>query len=250
MREKIVICMPVKNAENTLHKAISSVINQKDTNREVMLLIGNDNSNDNSLNIINEFLPNIKIKILNLNFGKVYSVRNFLNQYARENISNCVLIGRLDADDVLIDEYVISKIEHIFEKYNFDVLMCGNMQSKNNEVLEWENKPSQKLLDNDFLLHQLKEMSEGNPKAELPSCNTFIKPNIKIDYPNKTSAEDHWFSIFLLLQKDKFNIYIDEEFLYCIYSLDGFQTSDNQKVDVYIQSRVELYHYFQNELAK
>jgi len=102
--------MPVKNAENTLHKAISSVLNQKKSKREIILLIGNDNSNDNSLQIINDFLPNTNLQLLDLDFGKAYLARNFLNQYVRENIENCVLIGRLDADDIITNDYVVSEI--------------------------------------------------------------------------------------------------------------------------------------------
>ena len=40
--------MPLKNAENTLKKAISSVLQQKNTKREIVLLIGNDDSTDSS----------------------------------------------------------------------------------------------------------------------------------------------------------------------------------------------------------
>jgi len=241
--------MPIKNAEKTLHKAISSVLNQKNIKREIILLIGNDNSNDNSLQIINDFLSNTNIQLLNLNFGKVYLVRNFLNQYARENIKNCILIGRLDADDIITNDYVVSEIESLFEQQNFDVLICGNHQSKDGKILEWKNQPSKMLLDDNFLLNQLEELANGNPKAELPSCNTFIKPTIKIDYPDQVSAEDHWFTVSLLLQKNKLNIHIDENLLYCIYSLDGFQTSNNQKNASYKQSRIELYHFAKNKLG-
>lgn len=250
MKEKIVICMPVKNAEDTLHRAITSVLNQENTRRDVILLIGNDNSNDDSLNIVNEFLPNTKIELLNINFGKVYRVRNYLNEYARQVISGCVLLGRLDADDVLIDNNVISKVESLFDEHDFDVLICGNQQSRNFNILEWRNQPSIQLLDNAFLLSKLKKMANGEQESELPSCNTFIKPTVKVDYPEKASAEDHWLTVLLLLQKDRLNIHISEELLYCVYSLDGFQTSSNQKIDVYMKSRVELYHFFQNRMEQ
>jgi len=129
------------------------------------------------------------------------------------------------------------------------VLICGNHQSKEGKILEWKNQPSKMLLDDSFLLNQLQEMANGNPKAELPSCNTFIKPTVKIDYPNQISAEDHWFTVSLLLQKNKLNIHIENDLLYCIYSLDGFQTSNNQKNEVYTQSRIELYRFAKNELG-
>ncbi len=246
-KEQIVICMPLKNAEKTIEKAIYSVLNQKNVKREIILLIANDNSTDNSESIVKEIASqNPNLVLLNVNFGNVYLNRNYLNEYARSNYPNCVLIGRLDADDIIYSENTISEIEKLFDDTNFDVLICGNKQIKNGFVLEWENKPSKQLLNDDFLLNQLYEMAEGNPKAELPSCNTFIKPSVKIEYPNKDSAEDHWFTVFLLLQKDKLNILIEESLIYCYYSLDGFLTYMNKKASKYFEVRKQLYQFFKN----
>lgn len=244
--EQIVICMPLKNAEKTVKDAVFSVLQQKNTKREIILLIGNDNSTDNSETILKEIASqNPNIVLLNVNFGNAYLNRNYLYEYARINYPNCVLIGRLDADDVIYNENTISEIEKLFDDNDFDVLICGNKQVKDRVVLEWENKPSKKLLQDDFLLNQLFEMTQGNPKAELPSCNTFIKPTIKTEYPDKASAEDHWFTVLLLLQKEKLNILIDENLLYCFYSLDGFATHSNKKTNNYVKSRNELYKFYQ-----
>ena len=248
MKEQIIICMPLKNAEKTLKKSVNSVLQQVNTKREVVLLIGIDNSTDNSEMILKDIVSNNpNVVLLNVDFNEAYLNRNFLNDYARKNYPNCVLIGRLDADDVLYSENTISSLEALFDKHNFDVLMCGNKQVFNGDVLEWENKPSIKLLKEDFLLEQLFEMSQGNSKAELASCNTFIKPTVKIEYPKKASAEDHWFTVSLLLEKEKLNIHIDEQLLYCFYSLDGVLTNENKNKNKYSQSREELYNYCLNQ---
>jgi len=244
-KEQIVICMPLKNAEKTLNKAIFSVLQQKNTKRELVLLIGNDNSSDTSEIMLKEITSqNQNVVVLNVNFGNASLNRNYLNDYARKHFPNCVLIGRLDADDEIYTENTICQIEKVFDETHFDVFMCGNKQVKNGEILEWENKPSKKLLQDDFLLNQLFEMTQGNPKAELPSCNTFIKPTVKKEYPNKVSAEDHWFSVLLLLQKEKLKIMIDENLLYCLYSLDGFATDCNMNNNSYLKSREELYQFY------
>ncbi len=245
--EQIIICMPLKNAEKTLKNAIYSVLQQTNTKRDIILIIGNDNSTDNSELLLKEISSqNHNIVLLNVNFGSAYMNRNYLNEYARRNYPNCVLIGRLDADDIIFSDITISQIESLFDKHNFDVLMCGNKQVKNGTVLEWENKPSKKLFQNDFLLNQLFEMTQSNPKAELPSCNTFIKPTLKVEYPNKASAEDHWFFVYLLMQKDNLNILIDDELLYCFYSLDGMVTHSNKKSKDFIKYRQELYKFYIN----
>ncbi|GIV29070.1 MAG: hypothetical protein KatS3mg028_0136 [Bacteroidia bacterium] len=244
-KEQIVICMPLKNAEKTLKNAINSVLQQKNIKREIVLLIGNDNSTDNSEKIVQEIAANNpNVILLNVNFGRACLNRNFLNEYARKNYPNCVLIGRLDADDVIYSENTISEIEKLFDEHNFDVLICGNKQIINGVILDWENKPSKKLLQADFLLNQLLEMSKGNPKAELPSCNTFIKPTVKIDYPDKASAEDHWFTVLLLMQKERLNILIEENLLYCVYSLYGAVTNSNKQKNEYFKCRRDLYLYY------
>lgn len=247
-KEQIVICMPLKNAEKTVRNAVFSVLQQTNTKREIILLVGNDNSTDNSKSIIEEISSKYPtIILLNVNFDKVYLNRNYLNEYARRNYPNCVLIGRLDADDMICNKNTISEIEKLFEKYSFDVLICGNKQMKNGIVLEWENKPSKKILQEDFLLNQLYELTQGNSRAELPSCNTFIKPFVKTQYPEKNSAEDHWFTVLLLIQKNKLKIQIEENLLYSIYSLDGYTTINNIKENYYKESRKELYEYYKHK---
>lgn len=247
-KEQIVICMPLKNAEKTVEESVFSVLNQKSTKREVVLLIGNDNSTDKSRVILKEIASlNSNVVLLDVDFGSVHLNRNYLNEYARTNYPNCTLIGRLDADDVICSENTISQIEKLFDENNFDVLICGNKQVKNGDVLAWENKPSKRLLDNSFLLDQLFAMKQGDPKAELPSCNTFIKPTVKTEYPEKISAEDHWFTVLLLLQQKNLSIFIDENLLYCFYSLDGLVTFDNKKANNYLKSRKELYQFYKNE---
>jgi hypothetical protein len=244
-KQQIVICMPLKNAEKTAENSVLSVLKQTNTKREIILLIGNDNSTDNSELILKEIASqNANVVLINVNFGNAYLNRNYLNNYARSNYPNCILIGRLDADDVIYTENTISEIEKLFDETNFDILMCGNKQVKNGIVLERENKPSKKLLEEEFLLNKLLEMKQGNPNAELPSCNTFIKPTIKTEYPSKVSAEDHWFTVLLLLQKEKLKILIDERLLYCYYSLDGFETHSNKKTNNYFSSRNELYQFY------
>jgi len=250
MKEQIIVCMPLKNDEKTIQKSIFSVLQQTGTKREIILLIGNDCSTDNSEAILKDIASkNPNVVLLNVNFGNACLNRNFLNDYARKNYPNCVLIGRLDADDVIYNEQTISQIETLFDENNFDVLICGNKQIKNGNILKWENKPSWNLLKDDFLLNQLFEMTKGNPKAELPSCNTFIKPTVKTEYPIKASAEDHWFTVLLLSQKEKLNILIDEKLLYCYYSLDGFATISNTKSNIYTKSRKELYSYYKQEMS-
>lgn len=248
MKEQIVICMPLKNAEKTLAQSIQSVLDQKQTKRNIMLLIGHEESTDQSTKILQGFRANSNVLVLKVKFGNVAANRNYLLQYAKANIANCVLIGRLDADDLLVDDFVLSKVERLYEQHGFDVLICGNKQIKNGRIGDWENRPSKKLLDPKFLLQQLREMANGNPRAELPSCNTFIRPEVDVAYPDLLSAEDHWFVCHLLARKKDFKIHIAEQLLYAIYNLDGSETIENKRREKYLDSRKKLFDFFSSQL--
>jgi hypothetical protein len=250
-REQIVICMPLKNAAKTVTSAVLSVVGQAGTSGEVILLIGNDNSTDGSGHIVEELAttyPNITV--LNVNLNSTSRNRNFLNEYARTNFPQCALIGRLDADDRLCTPGTIAAVEGLFNEHQFDVLIAGNKQVKDGLMQEWKNKPNQKLLNDAYLLNRLREMAEGNAKAELPSCNTFLRPDVRIKYPEQSSAEDHWFTVLLLLQKNKLDILIAEELLYCEYSLDGLATASNKQTDNYRCSRQDLLNFYKNSICK
>lgn len=240
--------MPLKNGAKTIKQAVSSIFNQKGLKRKLLLIIVNDNSTDNWKKEIQEYIYDNKIIIENVNFGKSYKVRNYLHSYIREKIPEADYIGRLDADDYIVNNTVLSEIEKIMDKYNPDVIMSGNKLSINSKVIDRINIADKKLLDFDFLKQKLEQMSKANSNGELPSCNTFIKPSVFVDYKKIVSAEDHWFTIDLLLNKDKYKIHIADEILYSVYSLSGSLTDNNRNKNKYIKSRKLLLQYFSDKI--
>jgi len=90
---KVSVLMPIYNGERFLQLAIQSVLNQTYSNFE--LLIYNDCSIDNSLQIVKSFNDDrIKIFSFKENNGIVYSL-NFLLKKAKGGF-----IARIDADDI------------------------------------------------------------------------------------------------------------------------------------------------------
>ncbi len=241
---KIVIGMPLKNGAKTIKRAVASILNQKNLRRELLLIIANDNSTDNWNDELKEFENDNRIIIINVNFGKSYKVRNYINSFIREHIPDVEYIGRLDSDDYIIDDQTVSKIEFIMDSHNSDIIFLGNKLSINNQIIDRINIADKRLLLDDFLFIKLKQMSEGVSIGELPSCNTFIKPSVLIDYKDIDSAEDHWFSVFLLLNKYKYSIFIADNLLYSVYSLNGQLSNENKHSDKYLQSRKLLLKYF------
>jgi glycosyltransferase involved in cell wall biosynthesis len=241
-REKIVLAMPLHNGAKTIRRAVLSVISQKNVLRKLILVIGNDNSTDDWRQEIKDLITENIIIVNIAEGGKSYKVRNAINDYILQNLEKIAYIGRLDADDELANEFVITKLEQIIEEKNPDVILAGNYQRKDNQIVG-TNLPTEDLLNNHYLLERLHKMSLGIFEAELPSCNIFVKHEYLIKYPEKESAEDHWFVVELLLQVNNLKIYIAENLIYSNYSIQGKMTQCNKERDTYISSRKELYQY-------
>lgn len=246
----IVIGVALKNGANTIRRALESILLQENVTRDLIVFIANDNSQDDWKEQIIDFIDKPNIIIENVNFGKAYKTRNFINNYIREYIPQAEYIGRLDADDYLVDNFVISKIEKIIDNYDPDVILAGNKLSINNKIIDRINFANSQLIENDFLKDELFKMSNGIAENELPSCNTFIKSSVLVDYPEIESAEDHWFTVKLLLNKHKYNIFICSDLLYCVYSLSGKSTVENRKKETYLESRKALYNFYISEIEK
>ncbi len=249
-RGKIVIGMALKNGARFVKRAVESVLNQKGLKRDIILLIVNDGSTDNWKEVLAERFSDSRIIFQNVNLGSSFAVRNFILDYARNNIQNVDYIGRLDADDQLVNDMTLCKIEEIMDKESPDVIIAGNLQSKGGKIKEWVNVADKKLLTDEYVKERLYLMSKGIPEGELPSCNIFIKPSVNIAFRNKVSAEDHWFTVDLLLNRNKLKIHVADDLLYAIYSLDGVTTKINKNRGAYLQSRIELYKYFLSEIEK
>lgn len=246
-REKIVLAMPLHNGAATIRRAVLSIINQKNVHRKLILVIGNDNSTDDWQQAIEDLTTDNIIIINIVNGGKSYKVRNAINNYILNNLENVAYIGRLDADDELADDFVISKLEQIIDSQCPDVIVAGNYQRNRTEITG-TNIPDKNLLIDNYLIERLHKMSLDVFEAELPSCNTFVKPNSIVKYPPKESAEDHWFLVELLLKKDRLKIHIAEDIVYSIYSVSGNLTKKNKANEEYIRSRKELYEYLKNKI--
>ena len=112
----ISIVLPVYNCEKTIAASIESILTQSYHNFE--LLIVNDGSTDDTLNIINSFKDS-RIYLINrtLNKGLVYSLNEGIKA------SNSDFIFRMDADDISLPNRLISQIEFVKKiGYNFSIV--------------------------------------------------------------------------------------------------------------------------------
>lgn len=117
MNALISIVVPVYNAEKYLDKCIQSIINQKYSNLEIILV--DDGSKDNSLGLCKKYAENDKrIKVIHKENGGVSTARNAGIESASGDF-----IAFIDSDDY-IDENMYFNMMQKASEYKCDVVMC------------------------------------------------------------------------------------------------------------------------------
>ena len=127
MTEKylVSVLMSTFNNQNTIGKAIESIINQ--TYQNIELLIMDDCSNDETFKIISNYAAkhkNIKIFQNNINVGLTRSLNILIKK------SNGEFIARQDADDISLRERIENQINCIVSnKLDFCTSRALNIES-------------------------------------------------------------------------------------------------------------------------
>lgn len=240
--------MAMHNNASKIEKALASFTAQSKTKRALFLIISDDSSNDESLQIARRIQANHpNIILLENKFNSTCANRNWLQDYVIQNYPGCVLMGRLDADDTLAEPDIVQRIESLWDNDQFDVLLMANSQIKNGQPTGYVNRPNNDLLNNQMLIQRLEKMANGYWEAELPSCNVFVRPQVAVPYETINSAEDHWNLVKYLLMKDELKINIEPEWIYCNYHIDGALSDKNRETGDRKKSRIDL---FKNTLKK
>lgn len=118
MNQLISIIVPIYNTQMYLKRSISSIINQTYKNIEVLLI--NDGSTDNSLEICQEFSKvDNRVKVINKKNSGVSNTRNIGIE-----LSTGDFIMFVDSDD-FIDEDYVEKMYYELQKLNLDVIVSG-----------------------------------------------------------------------------------------------------------------------------
>ena len=133
---KITAIIPLFNDEKMIKKVVRSIQNQKMTDIEIILV--NDNSKDNSLNIIKEIKkedPRIIIINNEKNMGTLYSRSAPVLEAKGKYILN------LDQDDFFLDEDLFDTLYEEAEEGKFDIvsfmeLEINNYDAKINEMYD------------------------------------------------------------------------------------------------------------------
>lgn len=239
--EKIVVGVAVHNDKKTIRRCLESIVAQKDTNRNVWILINDDCSEDGWQAECQDILNRDRTLCLSVRNRNAAKTRNSLIAFAQNVLGQTFCLARLDADDELAGPHVLADAERIFESSGADAIIGSNKVRQGGVVLDRVNVATHKLAEGGYLLNRIKDMCMGMVEAEIPSCNLILGANcLSVRYPDRPSAEDHFLAVRLLIDKDV-RVATAPELTYCIYSLDGSATSRNKGDDSYAVARQQLF---------
>jgi glycosyltransferase involved in cell wall biosynthesis len=119
---KVSIIIPAFNAQKTIREAINSAINQDFLRKNFEIIVVNDGSIDNTLNILKEYEGEIKV-INQENQGAVKAA----NKGFKEAKGDCVV--KLDADDCFLPN-LLSKMVYVLNDKNINFVYSDYYEKK------------------------------------------------------------------------------------------------------------------------
>lgn len=148
---------PVYNAENYIEKCIRSVANQTYENYKMVII--DDMSTDNTINIIKETINSLPDSIRNnfelkINEQKKYAVTNQVEEIQKYNY-DCEIIILLDGDDWLVnDNEILYYLDRIYQNSPYNNMTYGSCHSLIDNIdLISEPYPNEVIKDKSFREH-------------------------------------------------------------------------------------------------
>jgi len=173
--KKISIIVPIYNIENYIKQCVESILEQNDSNFELLLI--DDGSTDNSYKIIKEYESNNNVKIYKKENGGLSDARNF---GILKSTGEYLMF--IDGDDFLIDKNCIRKIRKEIDDFDYDVIqykMVYYYGSKNKFIY---NKNLPKLVGKgcDEVIKTLYSLNEIG-MISVSACDKIIKRDIIVN---------------------------------------------------------------------
>ena len=223
----ITVCF---NSSNTIEDTIKSILKQKYTNYEYIVVDGK--STDNTLEIVKKYEDsfNGRIKIISEKDKGIYDAMN-----KGINISTGDIIGILNSDDILAHENVFSEIVECFENEK-----CDGTYSNLKILDENLNKVVRKF-----------KAKKGNYKLGwyLPHPTLYVKKDIYQKYGtydiNYKIAADYDFILRILKNKVKLS-YIKDYLVYMrsggtsTNGLKGYKKSFKESINVLRKNNIKF----------
>ena len=213
---KISIIVPVYNVEKYIDKCLRSLTQQ--TLQDIEIIIVNDGSLDNSVEIIEKYVKEnpTKIKYYEKKNGGLSSARNYGLEYAIGDY-----IAFLDSDDY-VDFNMYEEMYNLAKKENADMVECDFI---------WEWEYGKKIFDK---RREYKTKEEMMKKPRVVAWNKIYKREIinkyKIRFPEGLIYEDMEFFYKLLPHLNRIS-YINKYFVHYTQREDSITNKQTQKVE-------------------
>ena len=225
------VLMPVYNTQKYLKSAIESVLAQ--TFSDFELLIIDDGSTDNSLNIIREYADkDCRIKYLSReNKGLVTTLNELVNMASAE------IVARMDGDDTIMPERFSEQFEIVSK--GGDKIICGSWVQTTNQLNEiWHYRQADNFTKNLLLT------------GVTPLCHASLMCTRKLLKSNPFQKEFEYLEDYALFcqltAEDKVFFYNIPKVLY-FYNIH-LESICGQKLDIQNQKRAIILKRFINEL--
>lgn len=214
--DKISIVVAVYNAEKTLNKCIESLLNQTYKNIEIILV--NDCSKDNSLDICNEYSKandNVKVISNERNSGVSDTRNNGIDNSTGEYI--CFV----DSDDYVESNY-IEVLYYYYQKYN-TVPICGFVyhdEYNHAKPVKYSWSGNEELVSLGEAFRLKSELYLTALWNKLFDRRLIVEKNIRFD-TNISVGEDLRFSIEYFDKNNISEVYVLKKPLYHYMKLSG-----------------------------
>lgn len=191
--DKISIIVPVYNAEKYLNKCLDSLINQTYKNLEIILI--NDGSKDNSLQICEEYAKeDTRIIVIDKENGGQASARNY-----GLDVATGKFIGFVDSDD-WIDLDTYDYLHYLIKKYRAD---CSFIKIRKKKYDYQSEYITEKIYRNDEIL--VEYLKYGMKTGEYSPCTYLYSKKLLygLRFPKGRVNEDIPFIYEALGEADK-----------------------------------------------
>jgi glycosyltransferase involved in cell wall biosynthesis len=185
---KISAIVPVYNSEKTVIRCITSIKSQSYKDFEVILV--NDGSTDNSLNILKEWIKDdSRFSLIDQNNKGVSEARN-----SGLKLVTGKFITFIDSDDEILVDYFTDLIADYLSHPSIDLVWQGMIKVFNNGVCNVSKQKVNCFKANDYLglFRDAGITLKGNPVAKLFRTDIIFKQNLKF-IPSLSYNEDKIF---------------------------------------------------------
>lgn len=181
---KVSIIVPIYNSELYISECINSILNQ--TYKDIEIILVNDGSTDNSLNICKKYKDN-RIVIINKDNSGVSDSRNMGIEHSTGNY-----ISFVDSDDIIDTHYIEYLVKGI-EKTKFNITTRVSFENNNIPSIDNSKYISKILNENELILIDEMEMLNA-PWGKLFNKEIIINNNIRFE-KNISLGEDLLFNL-------------------------------------------------------